>query len=217
MKEQKKRNVSRRIRTISEKNFYELWTLAEKEESSAQFVRDVMHPESKYHLLYRKYDIEYKYFIDMLHNIHRLAKISVKEIVEQSGMRKATVAQIMCIPIPTFDNWYYGRTECPGYMRLSLLRYFKMFSLGHHIYIAAEEPKPVTKKEILEVINNISEPEEESGVKDEDLPLISREWYESTRDSMKSWEQEHVHSGNNEVQELLERLKYLDRFSTSDE
>ena len=194
----KKKNVSRckSIRIIPDKIFDELWTLANSTNIDTNYYSLIVSSNSKYHLLYKKYDIKYEYFLDMLKNIFVAAHMSVNDIIAYSSMKKSAFAHLFCIPYRTLENWCNGSRTCPDYVRLMMLRQFKLIKLGHHIYISSEAPrerKSTIKKENLVV------PEE--------LPTISKESYSS----IKQWEQEHVHYKDSSVEDLLNKLKYLDR------
>lgn len=156
-----KENVSRKIiRVIPDKLFSELWKKASDSEDETQFVREELRK------INYKYNIPLDHYMDMLHSIYFLSHIPIREIVLKSGYSKASFGYKFCIPIRTLENWCDESRPCPPYVRLMLLREFKMFTLTHHIYTESEVPAFVKRKprknnkEINKVALSVSKKEE---------------------------------------------------------
>lgn len=192
-------DVSRKIiRIIPDKLFYELWTDATSMN------------EIDFHTKYlqkdycSKYSLSPRHFFDLLVQVFELAHISLKEIIELSGLTKLQVRNRFCFPNRTFNAWYYGQNECPAYTRLMLLRNLHLAKLVHHIYTESEFPgyreKQNKTNTELEVQSRTTESNNSPDhlIPDDDF-------------SFKLWEQEHVKHHNDEVQRLLKSLEYLDR------
>ena len=59
---------------------------------------------------------------DELRHVWRYAHITVREIVQHTGLTQAKFAQRFVIPLRTIENWCTGASECPPYTRLMLVR-----------------------------------------------------------------------------------------------
>ena len=53
-----------------------------------------------------------------LRNIHRTVNMSVRDMVQISGLTQADFARHFLIPIRTLENWVNGRAECPLYTKM---------------------------------------------------------------------------------------------------
>lgn len=56
-----------------------------------------------------------------LGNIWDAAHMSVKEICKAAGLTQACLAQKLCAPLSTVENWCRGVNKCPNYTRLMIL------------------------------------------------------------------------------------------------
>ena len=57
---------------------------------------------------------------DDLRHIWRYAHITVREIVQHTGLTQANFAQRFVIPLRTLESWLGGTSACPPYTRLML-------------------------------------------------------------------------------------------------
>lgn len=60
--------------------------------------------------------------MDILSSIHRVAHMSLKDMVKHSGLSQARFAEKFCIPKRTVENWCSGTNKCPHYTRLMIAR-----------------------------------------------------------------------------------------------
>lgn len=60
--------------------------------------------------------------IDYLTNLWEDAHKSVREIRSMTGLTRAAFGAMYKIPARTIENWEYGRTQIPIYIRLALVR-----------------------------------------------------------------------------------------------
>ena len=60
--------------------------------------------------------------IDDLRHVWRYAHITVREIVQHTGLTQANFAQRFVIPLRTLESWLGGTSACPPYTRLMLAR-----------------------------------------------------------------------------------------------
>lgn len=193
-------NVSRKnIRIISDKHFEYLWDTANKSNTLDEFLERVVGVDvaPKLRLHYREQRIPLEYYLDALDYIYNLAHLSIPEIIDLIGIKKAALRHYLCVSEVTFNSWYYGKNNCPAYYRLLIFKYFNLLRLPHFIYIESDEPKPKQRKTERQTITELPIEEE--------LPTISKEKY----NSIKEWERAHL-KDNTEVQDLIDKLKYLD-------
>lgn len=59
---------------------------------------------------------------DELRHVWRYAHITVREIVQHTGLTQAAFAQRFLIPLRTLESWIGGTNACPPYTRLMLAR-----------------------------------------------------------------------------------------------
>ena len=57
-----------------------------------------------------------------LRHIWRYANITVREIVQHTGLTQANFAQRFVIPLRTLESWIGGTNACPPYTRLMLAK-----------------------------------------------------------------------------------------------
>lgn len=57
-----------------------------------------------------------------LRHVWRYAHITVREIVQHTGLSQTDFAQRFVIPLRTIGNWCTGTSACPAYTRLMLAR-----------------------------------------------------------------------------------------------
>lgn len=59
---------------------------------------------------------------DELRHVWRYAHITVREIVQHTGLTQADFAARFVIPLRTLESWLGGTNACPPYTRLMLAR-----------------------------------------------------------------------------------------------
>ena len=57
-----------------------------------------------------------------LRHVWRYAHITVREIVQHTGLTQANFAQRFAIPLRTLESWLGGTNACPPYTRLMLAK-----------------------------------------------------------------------------------------------
>ena len=60
--------------------------------------------------------------VEELHHVWRYAHITVREIVQRTGLTQANFAQRFVIPLRTLESWLGGTNTCPPYTRLMLAK-----------------------------------------------------------------------------------------------
>ena len=117
-----------RKKMITPKQFHKLWDSSCGYENSNDYVRNTIRV-----FKYQSCDMEYEEAVTLLLDIHKMSKMTFRDILERSGMRKCEVSDNYCIPIRTVEEWYSGNNKCPGYFRLILLKDLKLFDIGVNI------------------------------------------------------------------------------------
>lgn len=128
-----------KIKIIPNKIFHKLWKEANKDISKEEFIRTFTSPLSKNYInFYRKLDIDEYEMLGIFDGIYSAAKMTLNDIISISGIRKSELSDMFCIPIRTIEDWCSGKAKCNPYIRLFLLRYFRLINLGKWIEVECE-------------------------------------------------------------------------------
>lgn len=141
MEKKKTSNRKRITKVLPDKIFFKLWTEAHKIDNVDDYINKFLRISSKDRIDFGKYDIDDFTARSMLENIHNSARISIGEIIKNSGLRKSQISYQFCIPIRTIEDWCAGKNKCAPYIKLMLLRYFNMITLGAHIVLESEDKR----------------------------------------------------------------------------
>lgn len=150
MKSETKRKS--RIKIIPNSVFADLWMNANKFMNKSDFLRNYTRAGSKDYIDFAKYGLEYEEGISLINEIYEKASLSFKEIVDLSGKSKSEISYAFCIPIRTIEDWYTGKNKCIPYVRLAILRQYRLFNLGKYVHTEFEDeykasaPKTYNKK-----------------------------------------------------------------------
>lgn len=87
---------------------------------------------------------------DALSALYSLSRLTFKDILNKTGAKKSEISHSFCIPISTIEDWYSGKSKCPSYMLITLLRYFHLFSLGKYVYLECDLKYMASKPSIYE-------------------------------------------------------------------
>ena len=60
--------------------------------------------------------------VEELHHVWLYAHITVREIVQHTGLTQSNFAQRFAIPLRTLESWLGGTSACPPYTRLMLAK-----------------------------------------------------------------------------------------------
>lgn len=55
-----------------------------------------------------------------LTDIHRVAHMSLRDLISASGMTQNAYARYFDIPLRTIENWATGKRSCPEYVKLMM-------------------------------------------------------------------------------------------------
>ena len=128
-----KQNVSR-IKTIPAPVFYKMWHLAGDFGNKYDYIRHFTSVFSKDYIDSNKFEMPADQYISILMQVHKLHQISIKELVERSGLTKAGFGYKYCIPIRTIEEWY-KEDKSPDYVRLFILKDLGLFQLPRYVHI----------------------------------------------------------------------------------
>jgi DNA-binding transcriptional regulator YiaG len=194
-----------RTKTLPDAVFDTLWTEAPAYENVDFYINAYTNPANQSYINFKPYGISYLEACAMLKTIHSCANMDIRDVIDLTGLGKAKLSHILCIPKRTIENWYYGKRECPAYMKLLLLRQFHLLRLGKYIMTESE-------RTFLDTMPGIYE-KHKSGQKPEILEtdLNDEEWLAALLPNHgipDRIETEYSHPG---VRELLHETEYLDR------
>ena len=138
--EEKRRVKRKRItKVIPDKVFFELCKAANKINDEDEYIYNFLRIKSNNYIDFRKYQMDDVQSRQMLENIFRASKMSVSEIIKESGLKKAEFSYRFCIPIRTIEDWCSGKNKCLPYIRLMFMKNLGMFKLGPHIILQSED------------------------------------------------------------------------------
>lgn len=210
---------SKMIRVIPDRVFYILWKAAETSVKIYEFIDSYTSPLSETYIdFHKKYRLEELQTIKMLESIYNAAHLSIKDIIEASGKKKAEIGYIFCINIRTLEDWCAGKNKSPSYVRLMMIRKFGLLNLGKYIYLESENhvvyngyksngrevEKKKQKSECDEYKNNTNDTNDRIQSKNDYMM------------SMKEYEQLHVHTSNRDLQEIIAATDYLREYMKKD-
>lgn len=102
---------------MTSKLFNKLWNDALEQPSVEMFVGEYGYPDWFDEIGENVYEV-----VKTLENIHAVAHMPFKEIIEKSGMSRADFCERFCLAKSTVDKWASGDRNCPDYYRLLLCR-----------------------------------------------------------------------------------------------
>lgn len=104
---------------MTDDQFYIVWGAALEEKDKDAFVSDWT--LSSMFADENEMDINPE-LVDELEAIYKVAHMSVRDIVAESGLSQIAFARKFCISRRTIGNWCTGKRKCPDYNRLMFCR-----------------------------------------------------------------------------------------------
>lgn len=146
------------IKIIPNKIFYQMWIEVQNVETVEDYVSALTSYQSDKRIQFDKYRINYSESYLLLKNIYEAHCLSFREILEKAGIKKSQASYEFCIPIRTIEDWYSGKNKCPSYIKLSIIRAYRLLDLGKYIYLQSEieylnRKKPIYNKSNRELSN----------------------------------------------------------------
>ena len=146
------------IKIIPNKVFYQMWKEVQGVETAEDYVNALTSFQSGKRIQFDKYNINYSESYILLKNIYEAYCLSFREILEKANLKKSQASYEFCIPIRTIEDWYSGKNKCPSYIKLSIIRAYRLLDLGKYIYLQSEieylnRKKPIYNKSNKELGN----------------------------------------------------------------
>lgn len=99
--------------------FYKLWKDALEQPDKERYISEYGYPD-----YFDEISQEPSEVVRILEGIHKVAHMSVKDIIASTGLSQRAFAVKFCIPTRTIEDWATGKRDCKDYMRLSFCRHF---------------------------------------------------------------------------------------------
>ena len=210
-----------RIKIVPDRVFYKLWTSVKKFNSKQHYIANfTISTNEEYINFYRKYDISYEKSIIMLGNIFEAYNKGLKEIMDEIGKTKAQLSKEFCIPIRTLESWYDGTNRMPEYIKLMILKRYYLLDIGKDIQLESDieyvkrKPKIYTKQEHVQEVSQNELDLEDYIDEEEDFEKYLEQKLNKTQNkrprSINKKQDIDIYS-QSDVEQLLERTKYLDK------
>lgn len=204
---------SKMIRVIPDRVFYKLWKAAEVSVKIYEFIDSYTSPLSGTYIDFRKkYKLEEIQTIKMLENIYNAAHLSIKDIIEALGKKKAEIGYIFCINIRTLEDWCTGKNKSPSYVRLMMIRKFELLNLGKYIYLESDNHIVYNAYKSGRV--ELERKNAEIVMTENNIDIDNKNDYRISNKndymmSLKEYEQLHVHNSNNDIRDIIAATDYL--------
>lgn len=202
-----KKRVSR-IKILPDKIFHKLWDDAATIESEKNYVKKYLSVLSDEYINFKKYNISDEQALELIRNIYLYSNMTFKEITNRANKNLSDIAHTFCISYRTVESWNRGVNKCPGYIRLMLLKQYKLLDLGKGIKLESEKQydelhipkynKTITSTTLIDdSVDDIEEFPDIDLLLEKYDRLISKEYRADINSSLKT-------------RELLEKTNYLD-------
>lgn len=166
------------IRVIPDHLFYQMWKEASLCSDINDYVESFMSVSSLKRIQVKKYGLNYDEVNVILKEIYSVCNLSFRELLELAKIRKSQISNEFCIPIRTVEDWYAGKNKCPSYIRLSIIRAYRLLYLGKYIYIQSEIDYLKRKKPVYAKSSSSSPSNKERPDKQRPTPVSNLERYE---------------------------------------
>ncbi len=183
---------NKRLKVIPNKLFHKLWDAAQTGDKGSYIKRFTFPSSPDIINFYKDFGMSPNSTYKMLEQIHYLANLSFKEILELTGKRKAHISDIFCIPIRTIEEWYSGNNRCPSYIRLAILNNYYKVDLGKRIITEAEKerrdnrPNTYASREVQEKYKRRIESEEKLDGKLNQIDSITSKYNHDPKKDIKN-------------------------------
>lgn len=124
-----------RRKILSNKAFHAIWDKASKVDTYEELKQKIQEDKkASTNALKKNSGITYDEALFIYKALYECYNTSFAEIMKLASVSNSEIRDIFNIPIRSIEEWKSGRNRCPDYIRLMLLRYFHLISLGKHIY-----------------------------------------------------------------------------------
>ena len=97
--------------------FYKLYHDAQKQPDCELYIAEFGYPD-----YFDEISQDAAEIVQTLTEIHKLAHMTIRDIVDQSGMSQAAFAKAFDIPYRTVQDWRLGNRQVPEYIKIMILR-----------------------------------------------------------------------------------------------
>lgn len=116
-------NIERKLK-MTDKLFAKLWKDALAQPNKDLYINEYGYPE-----WFDEISADTSKIIQTLEDIHKVAHMSVRDIISASGLTQSAFAIKFCIPRRTIGDWATGKRKCADYIRLMFSIYLGFLKL----------------------------------------------------------------------------------------
>lgn len=98
---------------MTDKLFCKLWKDALAQPDKIMYIAEYGYPN-----WFDEISQDTSEIIQILENIHDIAHMSIRDIIEKSGMTQSAFSIKFCIPLRTIEDWATDKRKCADYIRL---------------------------------------------------------------------------------------------------
>lgn len=106
---------------IPDRVFHKMWSLALESEDFTQFYNKITNTNSVDFINLNKYGFSLDLIYDTLSMVYNNSKLTVSDLLNKYGMKKAALSHRFCIPIRTVENWCNGSGKCSPYIIIMIM------------------------------------------------------------------------------------------------
>lgn len=106
---------------MTDKLFCKLWQDALKQPELEMYIGEYGYPD-----WFDEINEDADEAISTLTAIHRVAHMSIREMLKEAKLTQNAFATKFCIPLRTVENWSAEVNKCPDYTRLLIARQLKL-------------------------------------------------------------------------------------------
>ncbi len=136
-----------RFKTIPDILFHKLVSETENYSSVIEYRKEFMWFENKIYKKLMSLNLSEDEIYTLLTNVFVYSKMPFKMIITKAKTSKSKISHQFCIPIRTVENWYAGKSPCPVYISLMILKHYHLLNLGKYIKLQSdieyEQSKPL--------------------------------------------------------------------------
>lgn len=103
---------------MTDKLFNKLWKDALNQPSEEMYLSEYGYPD-----WFDEISQDPSEVIEVLRNIHRVSKMTFKDILKEAGLSQTAFSEKFCISLRTVQHWNSGDRKCPDYLRLLICKY----------------------------------------------------------------------------------------------
>lgn len=109
---------------MTDKLFHKLWFDALNQSNLEMYVSEYGYPD-----WFDEISPDSSAVIDVLEGIHKVAHMSIRDMISQSGLTQSAFAIKFCIPLRTVEDWATGKRKCADYTRLMIAKELGLLKL----------------------------------------------------------------------------------------